>query len=389
MVNREELKLVRRQTVQEQVYRHLRERFQSGHWPPDSKLPSTLELAQRWGTQPALVHQAMVRLVKEGYLMRRRGLGTFVRDRARRLACLGVYYPSDIWGNAEQHFFRVLHHLLLGELGKRKIVLRTCIDSRPTNQQGKAFPELLDAVNAHQIEGVLVPFGSPEHLPWFNRLTVPVAFLSTAPIPNRATFDLPQLARLSLEQLAARGCRSAGLISMTHPFAANPDGSRHEYMRFLEQFVQTAADLGIRIKDEWMRLPQVPAEGAPVLHERFGYEQLQFLLALADRPAGLVVNPDSAARGVILGLLEKQVRLPQELQLVVHRNRGIDLLCPLPAVYIESDPMAAAQALTRLIDVQFRGEQPEPITIPYRVVNAWKGDGVPCTGSHAKPAHSP
>ena len=372
MVNTGEFKLVRMQTVQEQVYRHLRERFETGDWPPDSKLPSTLELANRWGTQPALVHKAMIRLVKEGYLMRRRGLGTFVRDRTRRLACLGIYYSSDIWGNVEQHFFRVLHGLLQKELGEREIILKTCIDSRLASQQTLPLPELADLATSRQLDGLLVPFASPEHLSWLSTMSVPAAFLCTAPIPNRATFDLPQLARLSLEQLAMRGCKSAGLISMIRPIAVNPDGSRHEYMLFLEQFVQTAADLGIRIKDEWIRLPQPGEEAKNGSHERFGYRQVQELLALADRPAGLVVTPDSAARGVIVGLLEKQVRIPQDLVLVVHRNKGIDLLCPLPATYIESNPLDAARALIQLIEVQFRGEEPEAIVLPYHVANPEK-----------------
>jgi GntR family transcriptional regulator len=47
---------------------------------PGARLPSEGELAERWGVSLAPVRQALVDLAAEGYLDRRRGQGTFVRQ---------------------------------------------------------------------------------------------------------------------------------------------------------------------------------------------------------------------------------------------------------------------------------------------------------------------
>jgi hypothetical protein len=62
-------------------------------------------------------------------------------------------------------------------------------------------------------------------------------------------------------------------------------------------------------------------------------------------------------------MLQSRVSVPGELKLVLHRNKGIPLLCPLPATWVEIDPGQAASALVRQIECQLAGEPAEPIFI--------------------------
>ncbi|WP_084637507.1 PLP-dependent aminotransferase family protein [Paludibacterium yongneupense] len=65
-------------TRQDQVYRSLRHAVAQGLLARGMQVPSTRELAARWGLSRGTVEQAYERLVIEGYLVRRRGAGTFV-----------------------------------------------------------------------------------------------------------------------------------------------------------------------------------------------------------------------------------------------------------------------------------------------------------------------
>jgi GntR family transcriptional regulator len=63
------------------LYRQLRDRLQralrSGEWDPQRPLPSERELVERFGVSRATVRQAIGDLEREGWLVRRRGKGTF------------------------------------------------------------------------------------------------------------------------------------------------------------------------------------------------------------------------------------------------------------------------------------------------------------------------
>jgi GntR family transcriptional regulator len=62
----------------QQLYVILRDRIVSGEWKPGDMLPSETELIERYEISRITVRQALEKLVEEGLIYRRRGLGTFV-----------------------------------------------------------------------------------------------------------------------------------------------------------------------------------------------------------------------------------------------------------------------------------------------------------------------
>ncbi len=63
-----------------QIHDLVRQEIVADRLLPGARLPSEEELAERWGVSLAPVRQALVELAAEGYLDRRRGRGTFVRQ---------------------------------------------------------------------------------------------------------------------------------------------------------------------------------------------------------------------------------------------------------------------------------------------------------------------
>ena len=63
-----------------QIHDLVRQEIVAGRLVPGDRLPSEGALAEQWGVSLAPVRQALMHLAAEGYLDRRRGQGTFVRQ---------------------------------------------------------------------------------------------------------------------------------------------------------------------------------------------------------------------------------------------------------------------------------------------------------------------
>ncbi len=67
--------------LSDQVYNHLRQRLLEGHYPPGFRLPAESDLAKSLNVSRVSLRAALQRLELEGYIERKRGVGTFVIDR--------------------------------------------------------------------------------------------------------------------------------------------------------------------------------------------------------------------------------------------------------------------------------------------------------------------
>lgn len=67
--------------LSDQVYSRLRNRLEEGHFSPGYKLPAESDLAKTLNVSRVSLREALQRLELEGYIERKRGVGTFVIDR--------------------------------------------------------------------------------------------------------------------------------------------------------------------------------------------------------------------------------------------------------------------------------------------------------------------
>lgn len=65
----------------EQISAWLREHIEAGRYEPDEKLPSENELCEQFDVSRVTIRRALQTLEHEGYIYRRQGLGSFVRER--------------------------------------------------------------------------------------------------------------------------------------------------------------------------------------------------------------------------------------------------------------------------------------------------------------------
>lgn len=357
--------------LSDQIQEHVRDLIASGQLIPGEQLPATRALARMWHTSMPAVQTAMTALAKEGLLDRRHGQGTFVRHRDQRLEKVIIFYPGTIFGEQADAFQHALHRELQQLLAQRDIQADVWVDSRSARDQATAWRPLVRAIQERRVQGLIVPTAGPPHLGWLQKLAIPSAIVTPEDLPNMIGFDYRQLFDLVLGRLVEQGCRSVGLIT-PHPTDSTPrNGGVHPYVTYYDQFLATAQRLGLSVRDAWIRAPHglqggltgrdMPSYGRREFHELWGKD---------DRPDGLLIEPDLVAQGVVMAVAERQVRVPNDLKLVLHKNATIDYLCPFPVTYVVTSEREVAEALLAQVEHQFRGEDGTASTVGYRLATA-------------------
>jgi DNA-binding LacI/PurR family transcriptional regulator len=374
MPNKGEFKVLKlRQGAQEQITDYLRGEIYQGNLKPGIKLPATQELAVQWGTHTATVHKAMEPLVKEGLLVRMPRLGTFVREREEKLTCVGVYGDYEAANAQNTPYAQAVRQALRDELQKDGIEVDLWMDPRPQSQQGEPWKPLLRAAEQRRFQAFIGVELNLPLLEWQRKLPVPAAFLG-APlsVANNVDHDMRQFVEISLRELARQGCRSVGFIApiMDADKFMDPEGSPNVYYGMMEHFTAIARDLDLTVKNEWMRLlpPGSGCSAGIKAQEQFGYEEFLKLWSQPEKPEGLVVFTDVTVRGAIVAIREKQVRVPGELKLMLHKCESTNLFCPMPATFVVNSEREMAQALIGQVKKQFRGESCERISLPFKLV---------------------
>ncbi len=338
----------------------MRELILGGTLAPGSTLPTMHQLAEQFSTSYFTIQTALTPLVEEGLLERRRRTGTTVRRHPIGLSCAAIYGSSGFLDTTQDGFSRELCRHLHLQLAAQDVRTEAFLDTRPPAAMGRPLPALVQAVEDRVVQAVIVPRCDQVTLPWLRRLPVVTAFATSAQIPNRVAFDHAQMLRLGLERLREGGCSRVGLISSIQNPHRDPEGME---ARFHEAFVTTLRDLKLETRDAWIR---VPREWQPRI-ELYGYEQFHALWRQPERPQGVLVYPDVTARGVLTAALERNVRVPEEMRMVFHRNVGIDFVCPLSVDWVESDVAACAGALIEQVHLQKRGSEVQEIILPHHL----------------------
>ncbi len=332
----------------------LRAQILTGTLLSGSQLPSTSELADQWKTSVFTVHTALRTLVKEGWIDRRNGAGTFIADPAKRFHSVGLYHEANIAGESQSDFTRNLHFALVRIFERMGKATEIFFDSRPREDQGTLLPALAEAIQSRRIQCLIVPNLNAVSAPALSKVTVPTAFSSMNLFSsNRVEYHEAQLLRESMRLLAAKGCRTVGVITHVFP-ELSPDFYPH-----LERAVEAA---GMTMRKEWLLRP----DGIIPDMEALGYEKMKAILKQRQQPDAMMIFPDDVVRGAILAILEAGYqRVTKKMKFAFHRNTRARVLCPFPAIWAISEEETMAQELVETVLRQFDGKAVSPTRIPY------------------------
>ena len=244
--------------------------------------------------------------------------------------------------------------------------LEPFFDSRKASARTTPLRDIVRALEDRRIQALIATDITIDEARWIGKLPIPTSVFVEAEYPTKVDFDFDQFIQLGLKKLKAAGCRSVGLISLRGPWKPSVEADQvNARPEFAGRFSSFCREKDILTSDHWIKTAEEFVEGKGP-QEGFGYTQFQRIWQLPQRPEGLIVYPNSCSVGVIMGVLEKRVNVPDELKLVFHKHRELDYLCPLPVSYLYSSTAEVAKTLLQQVVQQFDGEPVTSVTIPFR-----------------------
>jgi len=353
-----ELPSNRRKSTYSRIADALRAEIMSGQRAVGAQLPSTNELAVQLRASPYTIHTALTKLVKEGWLERLNGTGTYVVDPGKRFVRAGIYHSVDICSNEHPAFNRSVHALLLEKFKQRGKETHIFMDTRPIEQQVELLPALEKALEERSIQCLVAPSISTYSGPALQRIKIPTAFLGLPDSDHHISSNMWDFFAETCRHLVAQGCRSVAVISTFH------DGLRQVGDEFYQLFEEAMRAHNLVTRPEWIRRADHHIFDWEA--DAFGYREFHRLWQGEEKPDALIVYPDILVRGVAAAILELGIAAKApNMKYVFHRNAHIAQFCPFPVTWMVSDEDAWAEALIRVVEKQFDGEKTSPLLIPF------------------------
>ncbi len=314
----------RGQKVEDVVAATLREAIRTRKLEPGSALPSTRELARVLKANLNAVNRALALLAAEGYLERRRHVGTLIAEPESRQRCVVALIGGDL--RAEFAFMsRRLYQLIEEELARRNTRLR-CIDKLHAlaSPDPKVAAEATDAlikelIHASPTALIFDRFALERHAELHEFFTLPGIVRSARPGDACAvTSHKEQIVTEGIPYLKRCGCKRLVLVTLSS--VTNPDN--HFFSAFWKQ-----------LKTSRMECEQIVELYDAQLKEGTTHEchlRVEELLARRarqppeDRFDALIVRDDTVMRGAATALLKAGVDVPFEVRVLVQTNRGIN-----------------------------------------------------------------
>lgn len=337
-----------------QIYKKLRKEIEDGVLQPGDRVESNARLAQRYGAGICTVQSALAALEREDLVERRQRLGTFVKSSGPRLSSVGLYFNGDFWHLPDMDYYRMLYGKLQEMLNEERITVRLYIGERALKAGGKLPPKMLQDARNREIQAVIAPLMERVDRHIFDELTVPMILATNY---YDASFhairiDTEGMLTAGLQRLKEQGCRRVALFSILEA-----PGYAH--------FMAEAEKAGLEIDPVWSS--KLPERNSGDSIEEIGYRACRQLLKSHPLPEGMMLYPDSFARGVFPALLAAGARIPEQCRLVVHQNEGMRLLTPFGCTLLITDPACVARAMLRHAKALVSGAVHETELLPFKI----------------------
>ena len=190
--------------------------------------------------------------------------------------------------------------------------------------------------NAGRLDGVAV-VSAPRNDPW-------LSFLKQGAIPlvsvdhDVLTPDAKQLVELGVRQLATQGCCRIAMLGWGGTSLSGV-------------FCDAVGANGVETRDKWIRTdfhPWLTAAGWEEFREAWS--------AYSEKPDGLLILDDGLFSEAVVAIDELQIRVPDQLRVVTHANKGAGVRYPFPVTLLQNDPAVVAETLELKLLKAMNGE---------------------------------
>ncbi len=305
-----------------QVVLHFEREIAEGGIKAGDRIPSTRELATLFDLNPETVQTGLKILADRGMIERRPKCGSFVRA-VGASKTIGLVFGRQNYGSLDMAFF----NMLLDHLSEMLLTAGWSIKNYATTRCEEfdtTFHELERDVSAGSLKAVVELCTSKMVQGWVEKICRVPAL--SCPI----AIDYADFIHTGIAHLVALG-RTRPVLVFDRDHTPAP-------------LIRAA----LKAEAKLFSLSEIKAVHSEP-SQRYGYDVAKKLFESGERFDSLLVLYDNTFRGILYYLLEKGLRIPEDVALISHANKGIDIMCHLPLTRLEFDPCDfARQAFEKL-----------------------------------------
>ncbi len=338
---------------QSAVLQQVREQIVRGKWQPGQRMPSRGEFELETGVSRVTVQKVFDRLVHEGFIEvqgRRETRVAQLPPHLTRYAIAFPYHPTDTenWSR----FWSTLADVARGIKRPDGTPAFDVYYNLDGHTDVREYRDMLTAARHHQMAGMIFVGLTPRlrKTPLLLETTMPRVLISrnsTLTEDTRVstvTADTANFFDKAVGHLASKGCKTVAVLMVGEEMIENalmPALARH----------------GLTCPPYWLQL---------ILAESRRTVGSLIHLMLRDpnhRPDGLIIADDHFTTPATAGLFAAGVRVPQDLQVVVHENFPSHGESPLPFTRLGFDARETLANCLRLIDDERKTGATSPVDI--------------------------
>jgi len=332
---------------QTKVVDELKRRIVSGDFPPGSRLPTQVELAEICGACHVTVQRAIDHLRENGFVETRGRHGTYVANHPPHLSRFGIVFPAyaKTPETCDNQFIIAWHReatrFFAGGAAGRVVSFFYKAAGRDASA---CCPDLLAEVEAEHLAGVIftTPPSEFEGSPIINDPALPKVGFFAKPLPGATWIKPDSYVGMVLDYLEGRGRRRVAF--MTHA-AWNPAEKVHE----LSSLTQAH---GMVTYPHWIQgvnfiTPAWAANVANVIFHR----------SRDERPDAFVIMDDNLVPHATAGLLTAGVRVPEDVDVVAHANFPYPTPSAVPAKRVGYSIRAMLEKSVEIIELKRQGKE--------------------------------
>jgi DNA-binding FadR family transcriptional regulator len=314
----ETIQLEKSQPLYQQMVSVFEQNIYTGKLLPGDKLPTTLELSKQFNLAKNTVQQALTVLAERGMVERTTGRGTYI---SKQVNCQTIAIVSGF--NYLFYDHARFHQLLCGEIKTQAEAAGWTAKyylPESENNFDKMLYELGRDIDAGSIRGVFVNCPHTIINNWLEKNCRVPYFTESLKAYEKSDIEHNEIYRGLSYLLRERSFKKIAIVG---------DNDDFEYVN--QCIAKSITDFCPDAKIDYLFTREISeSDGYRIVKDRILGQKNEF-------EALLVLN-DILCKGVIFGLMEKGIKIPDDLAVITHANKGIGILCPVPLTKIEADP---------------------------------------------------
>jgi len=338
---------------QREIVDALRARIVAGELAPGDRIPSVTELAAAHEASTRTVQSALTHMQENGFISSKPGAGSFVAEAPPHLTNFGVVFvvapqPDGWWSQFYVAWkCEVEKYMAPGGEGGKEGLRATFYYLDERTQNSVTEDELYAAVEADLLAGLIFPVYPNffRNMRIADNIRMPKVACSSIQEEGFTILELaPDGQRKALNYLASRGRRKVAFLT---------GSMHHREEEPTERLIRLAAECGLESRRCWV-------QGIDIDSPVWASNWAELLCKSGtDRPGALYIMDDNLVPDATRGLVNAGVRVPEDIEVVVHCNFPYPTSSAVPAKRIGYD---VRQLLKTSIDTirNLRAAKPVP-----------------------------